>query len=42
VAALDVQAWYAGTDRAVFEPLRGRAQFFTVESATATASPWEA
>ncbi len=42
VAALDVQAWYAGTDRAVFEPLRGRAQFFTVESAAATASPWEA
>ncbi len=41
VAALDVQAWYAGTDRAVFEPLRGRAQFFTVENAAATASPWE-
>ena len=41
VAALDVQAWYAGTDRAVFEPLRGRAQFFAVESAAATASPWE-
>lgn len=41
VAALDVQAWYAGTDRAVFEPLRGRAQFFAVESAAATASPWK-
>jgi DNA replication and repair protein RecF len=41
VAALDVQAWYAGTDRAVFEPLRGRAQFFAVESASATAFPWE-
>ncbi len=40
VAALDVQAWYAGTDRAIFEPLRGRAQFFAVESATATAVPW--
>jgi len=41
VAALDVQAWYAGTDRAVFEPLRERAQFFAVESAAATAFPWE-
>lgn len=41
VAALDVQAWYAGTDRAVFEPLRGRAQFFAVESAAAMAFPWE-
>ena len=41
VAALDVQAWYAGTDCALFEPLRGRAQFFAVESATATAFPWE-
>lgn len=40
VADLDVQAWYAGTDRAVFEPLRRRAQFFTVENAVATASSW--
>jgi DNA replication and repair protein RecF len=41
VSALDVQAWYAGTDRTVFEPLRGRAQFFAVEGAVATAAPRE-
>jgi DNA replication and repair protein RecF len=40
VAALDVQAWYAGTDIGLFEPLRGRAQFFAVEGGTAT-QKWE-
>lgn len=36
VAALDAQAWYAGTDIGVFEPLKGRAQFFAVEDGAAT------
>jgi DNA replication and repair protein RecF len=36
VAALDAQAWYAGTDISVFEPLKGRAQFFAVEGGAAT------
>jgi DNA replication and repair protein RecF len=40
VAALDVQAWYAGTDIGLFEPLRGRAQFFAVEGGAATPK-WE-
>jgi DNA replication and repair protein RecF len=36
VAALDAQAWYAGTDIGLFEPLKGRAQFFTVEGGAAS------
>ncbi|MGF1639509.1 MAG: DNA replication/repair protein RecF [Rhodospirillales bacterium] len=36
VAALDAQAWYAGTDVGLFEPLAGRAQFFAVEGGSAT------
>lgn len=38
VAAIDVQAWYAGTDRSVFDPLRGRVQFYSVENGGAHAS----
>ncbi|MBL8658639.1 MAG: DNA replication/repair protein RecF [Rhodospirillales bacterium] len=30
VAALGTQAWYAGTDRTVFAPLAGRAQFISL------------
>ena len=36
VVALGAQAWMAGTDRMLFEPLFGRAQFFRVEDATVT------
>ena len=36
VATLDGQAWYAGTDAGLFEPLKGRAQFFTVEGGAAS------
>jgi DNA replication and repair protein RecF len=36
VSALDAQAWYAGTDIGLFEPLKGRAQFFTVEGGAAS------
>ena len=32
-----VQAWMTGTDRALFEGLDGRAQFFRVEDAALTA-----
>jgi DNA replication and repair protein RecF len=34
IVALGVQAWMTGTDRALFEGLDGRAQFFRVEDAT--------
>jgi DNA replication and repair protein RecF len=37
IVALGVQAWMTGTDRALFEGLDGRAQFFRVEDATLTA-----
>ncbi|MEX1148347.1 MAG: DNA replication and repair protein RecF, partial [Sphingomonadales bacterium] len=30
IEALGSQAWMTGTDRALFAPLHGRAQFFTV------------
>ncbi|HRK96432.1 MAG TPA: hypothetical protein PK694_08930, partial [Rhodospirillales bacterium] len=30
VTALRAQAWYAGTDRAVFAPLEGDAQFISL------------
>ena len=36
VAELNAQAWYAGTDPTLFAPLRGRAEFFAIENATAT------
>ena len=36
IVALGVQAWMTGTDRALFEGLDGRAQFFRVEDATLT------
>ena len=36
VVALGAQVWMAGTDRMLFEPLFGRAQFFRVEDATVT------
>ena len=35
ILAMDAQAWLTGTDAALFAPLRGKAQFFTVENATA-------
>ena len=38
VAAIGSQAWYAGTDRAVFRPLDERAQFIALPSAADTAS----
>ncbi|OSQ50314.1 DNA replication/repair protein RecF [Thalassospira alkalitolerans] len=37
IVALGVQAWMTGTDRALFEGLDGRAQFFRVEDAALTA-----
>ena len=33
ICALGAQAWLTGTDTALFEPLRGRAQFLRIESA---------
>lgn len=36
IVALGVQAWMTGTDRALFEGLDSRAQFFRVEDATLT------
>jgi DNA replication and repair protein RecF len=36
VAELNAQAWYAGTDPTLFARLKGRAQFFAIENATAT------
>jgi DNA replication and repair protein RecF len=36
VTAMGVQAWYTGTERSVFQPLTGRAQFLTVENAIVT------
>jgi DNA replication and repair protein RecF len=36
VTAMDVQAWYTGTEQSVFQPLSGRAQFLTVENAIVT------
>jgi hypothetical protein len=32
---MDAQAWLTGTDAGLFAPLRGKAQFFAVEDATA-------
>jgi len=37
LVAIQCQAWITGTDRALFDSLRGRAQYFTVESGTITA-----
>jgi len=34
IVALGVQAWMTGTDRALFDGLIGRAQFFRVEDAS--------
>ncbi|MCC9621391.1 DNA replication/repair protein RecF [Thalassospira sp. MA62] len=36
IVALGVQAWMTGTDRALFEGLNGRAEFFRVEDAKLT------
>ena len=36
IRTLGAQAWLTGTDRSVFEPLRGHAQFVDVESGVAT------
>lgn len=33
MAAIGAQAWYTGTERSVFQPLAGRAQFLTVDNA---------
>jgi DNA replication and repair protein RecF len=33
IAGLGAQAWLTGTDRAVFAPFAGRAQYVTVEAA---------
>ncbi len=38
VAGIGGQAWYAGTDRAVFRPLDGRAQFIALGSVPDTAA----
>jgi DNA replication and repair protein RecF len=36
VAALGAQTWYTGTERGVFQPLAGQAQFLTVDNAVVT------
>jgi DNA replication and repair protein RecF len=36
VSAMGAQAWYTGTERSVFQPLAGQAQFLTVDKAVVT------
>jgi DNA replication and repair protein RecF len=36
IGVLDAQVWLTGTDAALFRPLAGRAQFFTVVDAQVT------
>jgi DNA replication and repair protein RecF len=36
VTAIGAQTWYTGTERGVFQPLAGRAQFLTVDNAVVT------
>jgi DNA replication and repair protein RecF len=37
IASLGAQAWYAGTDRSIFEPLAGRAQYIALGETIAMA-----
>ena len=37
LSALDAQVWLTGTDRELFRPLDGRAEFFTVDDGRVTA-----
>ena len=37
ILGLGAQVWMTGTDSGLFEPLAGRAQFFSVAEATVTA-----
>jgi DNA replication and repair protein RecF len=39
IASLGAQAWYTGTDRAVFDPLDGRVQHVAVRAGTLERMP---